>query len=237
MYIAFLEDDQDQACMIKEWLIAPGHKCDVYDSGRKFVQGIKRHTYDMLVLDWLVPDMSGVEVLQWVRENMEWQIPIIFTTQMDREEDVVQVLSKGADDYMPKPLKRRELLARIEAVGRRSLSKESLQGNLEFEPFSIDCEHRVLERDGEEITLTHIEFDLAVFMFRHYGRILSRSYILENVWGINADINTRTVDTHVSRIRKKLGILPEFGWRLSPVYQHGYRLERMKHREQDKQEQ
>ncbi len=233
MNIAYLEDDADQADVIKEWLTAPGHKCDVYDSGRKFVQGVKRHTYDLLILDWLVPDMSGIEVLQWVRENIEWQIPVIFTTQMDREEDVVQVLSQGADDYMAKPVKRRELLARIEAVRRRSLSSETTHSIMEFDPYSIDCEHRLLEHDGEEISLTHIEFDLTVFMFRNHGRILSRSYILENVWGINADLNTRTVDTHVSRIRKKLSISPEFGWRLSPVYQHGYRLERLKQSSHD----
>lgn len=228
MYIAYLEDDADQAAVVKEWLTTPGHKCDVYDDGRKFIQGIKRHTYDLLVLDWLVPELSGIEVLQWVRENIEWQIPVIFTTQMDREEDVVQVLSLGADDYMAKPVKRRELLARIDTIRRRSLNNGTTHSTMEFDPYSIDCEHRILECNGEEISLTHIEFDLTVFMFRNYGRILSRSYILENVWGINADLNTRTVDTHVSRIRKKLRISPAKGWRLSPVYQHGYRLERLR---------
>lgn len=227
LYIALLEDDPDQALIVAEWLKEAGHKCDSYRGGRVFIQGVKRNTYDILVLDWIVPDMSGLDVLYWVRENVDWRIPVIFTTQMDREEDVVRVLDEGADDYMAKPVKRRELLARIAALGRRTLNSHEGHEVLEFDPFQIDREYRIVQKSGIEISLTNIEFDLTIFLFRNHGRILSRGYILENVWGRNSEVNTRTVDTHISRVRKKLGICQEIGWRLSPIYQHGYRLEKL----------
>ncbi len=227
MYIALLEDDPDQSAVMEEWLLHSNHQCDSFDSGLAFIKKVKWNTYDLLVLDWLVPDMNGVEVLKWVRENLDWRIPVLFTTQKDSEEDIVHGLSQGADDYMIKPIKHRELLARIDALGRRSLNTEDTDPIIHVEPYRIDRNTRHIYKNNAIIPTTNIEFDLALFMFRNHGRILSRGYILENVWGRNADITSRTVDTHVSRIRKKLGILPENNWQLVPIYQHGYRLEKL----------
>lgn len=227
MQIALLEDDPDQSVMMKEWLLHNDHQCACFDSGREFIKTVKWNTYDILILDWLVPDMSGLEVLKWVRENLDWRIPVLFTTQMDSEDDIVHGLNQGADDYMIKPIKHRELLARIDALGRRFLNTTDSDSILQVNPFLIDRNTRQIQKNNEIIHTTSIEFDLALFMFRNYGRVLSRGYILENVWGRNADVTTRTVDTHVSRIRKKLGITPENDWQLVPVYQHGYRLEKL----------
>ncbi len=226
MRVALLEDDPDQARLLRKWLTDAGNVCEHFDASKIFIREVKRESFDLLILDWLVPDMSGLEVLDWVRENLDWRIPILFVTTMDREEDVVRALEHGADDYMTKPVRERELLARINAVARRSQSVDETRPVLEFEPFRIDQEHRFIERGGERIDLTQKEYELAAFLFRNGGRVLSRGHILQNVWGRNPDINTRTVDTHVSRIRTKLGIGPETGWRLTSVYQHGYRLER-----------
>jgi DNA-binding response OmpR family regulator len=226
MQIALLEDDPDQSAIIMEWLLHEGHQCACFESGREFIKTVKWNTFDLLILDRLIPDIDGVEVLKWVRENLDWRIPVLFTTQLDSEEDIVYGLNQGADDYMVKPIKHRELLARIEALGRRSLNTEDT-AILKPEPFQIDRNTRQIRRNNEMIPTTNIEFDLALFMFRNYGRVLSRGYILESVWGRNADVNSRTVDTHVSRIRKKLGISPEHAWQLVSIYQHGYRLDKL----------
>ncbi len=227
MRIALLEDDPDQVALFNEWLRVAGHSCENFDNGKLFVRKVKRDSYDALILDWMVPDMDGFQVLRWVRENFDWRIPIVFVTARDLEDDIVRALEEGADDYIVKPAKQRELLARLNAVVRRSAPTDEGQTSIVSEPFLIDLANHQIQRNGERIEVTQKEYELIVFLFRNIGRVLSRAHILESVWGRNPDINTRTVDTHVSRIRSKLSLAPEHGWKLSSIYQHGYRLEKV----------
>jgi two-component system response regulator RegX3 len=226
MRIALLEDHQDQVDLVCAWLKADGHVCHAFLQGKDLVRAAQRETFDMFLLDWEVPGLSGAEVLTWIRANIAEPVPVLFVTARQREEDIVHALSSGADDYMVKPLRRLELLARISAVARRIRSRveeESIQtGRL-----AVDLRQRRVKLDGVEVNLTQKDYELTVFLLRNVGRLLSRGHILEAVWGHSADLNTRTVDTHVSRIRGKLQLTPENGWRLSAVYQHGYRLERV----------
>ena len=228
MRIALLEDEQDQADLVCAWLKAAGHSCHVYSLGKDLVREVQRETFDLFLLDWEVPGMSGTEVLAWIRANVDEPVPVLFVTARQREEDIVHALSSGADDYMVKPLGKLELLARIDALARRMRPSPN-QGEdvLEFGRLSVDCRNRQVKVDGAEVPMTQKDYELAVFLLRNIGRLLSRGYILEAVWGQSAEINTRTVDTHVSRIRGKLQLTPENGWRLLAVYQHGYRLERV----------
>ncbi|MFH1604158.1 MAG: response regulator transcription factor [Pseudomonadota bacterium] len=228
MRIALLEDDQDQAVLIQAWLQAAGHSCHIYALGHDLVRTAQRETFDMFLLDWEVPGMSGAEVLVWIRANIVESVPVLFVTVRQREEDIVHALSSGADDYMVKPLGKLELLARIEALSRRAYSAQGAQQDLlEWGRLRVDCRSRRVMLDGMEVPMTQKDYELAVFLLRNPGRLLSRGHILEAVWGQSAELNTRTVDTHVSRIRGKLQLTPENGWRLSAVYQHGYRLERV----------
>lgn len=228
MRIALLEDDQDQADLVSVWLKAAGHGCRIYVFGKDLVREAKRETFDMFLLDWEVPGMSGAEVLVWIRANIAEPVPVLFVTARQREEDIVHALTSGADDYMVKPLGRLELLARVDALGRRArLSERPDEDVLEYGRLKIDCQSRQVKLDGEVVAMTQKDYELAMFLLRNVGRLLSRGHILEAVWGQSAEINTRTVDTHVSRIRGKLQLTPENGWRLSAVYQHGYRLERV----------
>jgi len=226
MRIALLEDDQDQANLFLEWLKGAGHTCEHFKSGKLFVRNIRHDSYDMLILDWMVPEMDGFEVLAWVRENFEWPIPVLFLTARDDEDDIVRALQQGADDYVVKPAKQRELLARIKAVARRASAVDEADTQIDMPPYLIDLANHAVYREGTRVEVTQKEYELIVFLFRNVGRVLSRAHILESVWGRNPDVNTRTVDTHVSRIRGKLEITPESGWKLSSIYQHGYRLER-----------
>ena len=228
MRIALLEDEQDQSDLICAWLTAAGHSCHAFLRGKDLVREAQRETFDMFLLDWEVPGMSGAEVLVWIRASIAEPVPVLFVTARQREEDIVHALSSGADDYMIKPLGKLELIARIDALGRRARQRQKPDdGVLEFGSLVIDCAGRKVKLDGVEVAMTQKDFDLALFLLRNVGRLLSRGHILEAVWGQSAEINTRTVDTHVSRIRGKLQLTPERGWRLSAVYQHGYRLERV----------
>jgi DNA-binding response OmpR family regulator len=155
-------------------------------------------------------------------------LPVLFTTGRDREEDIVYALKSGADDYLVKPLRRLEFLARVDALLRRSRGHgREEDAPIEAGAFHIDPRGRTLHRDGVAVELTQKEFEMAALLFRNVGRLLSRAYLLDTVWGISAEVSTRTVDTHASQLRIKLGLYPEGGWRLSAVYQHGYRLERL----------
>jgi len=226
MHIALLEDDEDQSILMQALLEDAGHKCVVFSSGKDMTMALLRESYDMLILDWLVPDMNGLEVLKWVRESMDWRIPVLFITQKEKEEDVVQALQGGADDYMSKPVKRAEMLARIDSISRRTQQINVDDDELEFAPYILQRSSKTVKLNGENIEITRKEFELTLFLFRNVGRILSRGYILETVWGRSAEVNTRTVDTHVSRLRRKLSINVENGWKLTSIYQHGYRLEK-----------
>jgi len=223
--IALLEDDKDQAALVNLWLEGAGHEVKIYPTSREFQKAVARESYDLLVLDWILPDINGDEVLKWVRETVDWPIPVLFMTQRDAEEDVVRILELGADDYMAKPVSQAVLIARINALGRRARPREDNDQSTDYGAYHLDPKIHTISVNGEVIELTSREFDLAWFLFRNSGRVLSRGHILEAVWGSSPDLNTRTVDTHISRLRKKLDISEANGWRLKAIYQHGYRLE------------
>ncbi|NTV11694.1 MAG: response regulator transcription factor [Zoogloea sp.] len=226
MRIAILEDDQAQREVVCGWLREAGHDVHAFSASREFMRVASRESFDFVLLDWGLPDFSGEMVLAWLREERTNSTPVIFTTARDSESDIVSALTKGADDYMIKPLRRMELLSRIETVLRRVRPKETSQ-RLVVEPYEFDLEKKTLKVSDEHIDLTDKEFDLAVFLFRNIGRLLSRGHLLEAVWGRNPDLATRTVDTHISRVRSKLNLRPENGFRLAPTYNFGYRLERL----------
>lgn len=227
MRIALVEDDSAQSELVSLWLQAAGHTCYVYNTGKAFTKNVRHESYDLIITDWNLPDISGEEVLVWVRSHVDWHIPVLFVTGRDSEQDIVHALESGADDYMVKPIRRMELVARVTALGRRAGSEAADRDVIEVGPLRFDASHRSIALNGEAIEMTGKEYDLALFLIKNTGRILSRGHILESVWGRSSDVNTRTVDTHMSRIRKKLDLNPESGWRLSAIYQHGYRLERL----------
>jgi len=226
--VALVEDDTHVGQLMCLWLEEAGYSSRHYLSGKPFLQDMARESFDLVILDWMLPDTSGDQLLEWVRKNVDWPIPVIFVTGRDTEEDIVHGLNLGADDYVTKPVRRNEFLARITAVLRRTRPMVAKGELLDMPPFRIDTVTRRIARDGQDIELTQKEYELALFLFRNAGRLLSRRHLLESVWGHQSDINTRTVDTHVSRLRTKLELLPEQGWRLSAIYNHGYRLEQLK---------
>ena len=227
MRIALLEDDPAQSDLVRLWITGAGHICHSFDRSREFMRVLAHDSFDLLVLDWELPDLNGDEVLTWARANGHENVPVLFTTARNEEQDIVAALKAGADDYLVKPLRKDELLARIGALARRSGARTSPRAGFKVGEFEVDPDRRVVTRDGKAVDLTQKDFDLAAFLFKNVGNLVSRGHILETVWGRSPELNTRTVDTHVSRLRTKLGLTPENGWRLSAIYQHGYRLEQL----------
>ena len=224
--IGLVEDDPDQVALYSDWLTEAGYRVRAYGSAAEFRRRLGAESVDAVLLDWMLPDASGPELLEWVRHSAQAQLPVLFLTARSAEADVVQGLRTGADDYLVKPPGRAELLARIEAVFRRSGVAALDVVIRDVQPYEIDTQRRKLTLDGAEVRLTDREFDLAAFLFRRHGRVVSRDTLLAQVWNLGAGVATRTVDTHMSRLRKKLGLDGTHGWQLTAVYQHGYRLER-----------
>jgi two-component system response regulator RegX3 len=227
MRVAIVEDDPSQAELLTHWLELAGHHCYHFDRGELLIRSLDQESFDVLVLDWNLPDISGVDVLKRIRNSSQSALPILFVTARNREDDVVTALRQGADDYMVKPVRRLELLARLEAIARRGKHRSEQPEIIELDVYKVDTQTRTVMRKERQVELTAKDFDLSVLFLRNVGRLLSRGHIRESVWGPNAVVTSRTLDTHVSRIRNKLGLTPEHGWRLAAVYRYGYRLEQL----------
>ena len=227
MRIAILEDDPDQAEIVSLWLQDAGYSVTCESSSAGFIRAIRRDSFDLYLLDWIVPVLSGIEVLRKLRSEMGDNTPVIVATVKDKEQSIVRALEAGADDYIVKPMGQAELVARVAAILRRVGIGATSDPVFDAAPYEVNIRRQSLSLEGEEISLTNREFELAVFLFRNAGKLLSRGHILEAIWGIdNESVSTRTVDTHVSRLRRKLGLNEGSDWNLTAVYQHGYRMER-----------
>lgn len=223
MHIGVLEDDPDQQALIALWLGATQHTTQVFGTVGDMLAALQGGSFDALLLDWMLPDGDGGQVLHWVREHLGWKLAILVLTSRDDETVVVQALQAGADDFVVKPAKQAELLARLQSAMRRA-SPGGLPV-MRMGAYEIDVsKHRCLLR-GTPVSLTQKEFDMAVYFFQNPGKLMSRDHLLNKIWGIDSEVDTRTVDTHVSRIRKKLSLSGDNGWKMVPIYGYGYRME------------
>lgn len=234
MRIGLLEDDVNQVELIRLWANENGYLLQSYRTRKYFRIAVDLEDFDLLLLDWHLPDTSGIDELKWIRVEKASNVPIIFITSRNSEDSVVEALEHGADDYIIKPLNKNITLARIKALLRRKkITAATVGANnavnqntniLIFEPYIINQVECSISIGSRKVKLTAKEFQLALYLFQHAGCLVSREKLMASVWGVTADLHTRTVDTHVSRIRSKLSISPAVGWQLSCIYQRGYRL-------------
>jgi two-component system, OmpR family, response regulator RegX3 len=224
--VAFLEDDLAYAETILEWFNEAGFEVDHFVTGLDFLRKFSNSQYDLCLFDWSLPDMEGPDVMVSIKLRSNKLPPIIFLTGRSSEDDIVRVIESGADDYMVKPASRQLIMARVNALLRRTQPEYKNETVFDLGGLKIDTKQRLVLLDGEEIKLTDKELDLAWYFLKNVGVLLSRAHLMQVVWGSSADIETRKVDVHVSHLRTKLKLTPEYGWKLTSIYQQGYRLER-----------
>jgi DNA-binding response OmpR family regulator len=227
MRLAILDDDRELCAQVASVMRGAGHACYEFHSGEALRRALRRESYDLLLLDWELPDLSGVDLLAWARATLPAPPPVIMLTGRTGDGDIVHGLDIGADDYVTKPVNTAVLKSRVEALLRRSYGHATAPrieafGDHVFDPMGMSVTVR-----GTEVELTAKEFGLALLLFRNLNRPLSRAHIMETVWGRNPEIPSRTLDAHVSQIRGRLGLRPENGLRLASVYSFGYRLEQI----------
>lgn len=224
MRIAFLDDDPILLELIKGTLERHHHVCHTYADGTSLLKDVRHDTFDLLIVNWHLPDMEGSDVVQSVRQMSGLQLPILFITRRQDERDVVEALTRGADDVMTKPLRMGELVARMTALLRRAFP-EAMGSRLVFGPYCFDADKRELSVHDQPVELKNREYELALFMFRNPGRLLSRAHLREVVWGDTVEAPSRSLDTHVSRLRTKLELTDANGYTITAIYGMGYRLD------------
>ena len=236
MRIAIVEDDPIALKLVSGALIKGFNKrgfntcINSFESGADFIGVASRDTFDLVILDWHLPDRTGLEILDWMQEYLKILPAVVMVTQRNEEKDIVAALDAGADDFISKPFRPNELVARaFSAFRRRSFStlREAQINELDFGSITLDENNDVAYVNGTHVTLTRQELKLAYVLLSRAGSILSRSYLYEYVWGMTHKAKTRTLDVHIHRVRKKLSLTGENGWNLESVYGHGYRLERV----------
>lgn len=214
--ILIVEDEIAISDLIKIELETKGYKCEVANDGEIASNYIENKNYDLILLDIMIPKIDGYELLEYVKQIAE--IPIIFITAKNQIEDKIKGLNLGADDYITKPFEIRELIARIEAVLRRYNKGNEIQ---RIDDVEINIISRIVKKNGKEVSLTPKEFDLLILLVQNKNFALYRETIFEKVWGEELEFETRTLDLHIQRLRKKLGLKD----RIKTVYKIGYMLE------------
>ncbi len=202
--ILVIEDEHNVATFIKQGLLEADYEVFLAYEGEQGMELLKNKEIDLIILDIILPKMDGREVAKKIRGLGYDEVPIIMLTALGNTENVVKGLDSGADDYLVKPFKFKELLARIRALTRRNVSALTAAQKLVLQDLELDTDAKTVKRAGQEISLTSTEFRLLEFLLKNKNRVLSRIDILENVWDINFNMGTNVVDVYVNYLRNKI---------------------------------
>lgn len=205
MKILLIEDESAVISLIERGFKEKGLDISVAMDGNTGLQMIQNHSFDLVILDLMLPGINGVQVCKEIR-TLGFDLPIIMLTALGSTENIITGLDSGADDYMVKPFKINELIARVNALGRRSirLTKNTNANLLQIADLKLDMDAKIAMRNDEVIALTSTEYKLLEFFMKNQSRVLSRMEILENVWDIDFNLGTNVVDVYVNYLRKKI---------------------------------
>lgn len=214
--ILIVEDEIAISDLIKIGLESQGYKCETAHDGEIAANLIEEKQYDLVLLDVMLPKIDGYELLEYIKQMQD--IPVIFITAKGQIKDKIKGLKAGSDDYITKPFVMEELLARVEAILRRY---NKLSENICIDNITINSVARIVKKDNKKVDLTPKEFDLLMLLVQNKNTALYREVIFEKVWGEELEFETRTLDLHIQRLRKKL----DWKDKIQTVYRIGYMLE------------
>lgn len=224
--ILVVEDEEALTLLLRYNLEAEGFQVETAMRGDDADVRLKERVPDLVILDWMLPGLSGIELCRRLRARVETrQLPIIMLTARGGEVDRIVGFEIGADDYIVKPFSLGEFLARVRAMLRRTPAARAVVDKLEAGDLTLDLIARRATRDGVELRMTHKEFDLLATLMRNQGAVLSRDLLLERVWGYDFSGQTKTVDVHVHWLREKIEVDPSNPRRIVTVRGVGYRFE------------
>ncbi len=204
MKILVIEDEPSISNIIKKGLEENGFEVMQAFDGEMGLRLAQRSEYAAIILDIILPGLNGLEVCQKLRRELGIQTPVLMLTALNETDDVVTGLDAGADDYLGKPFKFKELLARVRALTRRTGNQQAPANLLRVADLEIDLDAKTVQRAGQEIKLTAKEFFLLEYLMRNKNRVVSRTDVLESVWDVNFDLGTNVVDVYMNYLRNKI---------------------------------
>ena len=225
--ILIIEDDKHISKLVKYNLEKAGFECIARITGEKAFEILDKQPFDLIILDIMLPKMDGFEVCKQLKQNKKLSnIPLIMLTAKSEEMDRIVGFELGADDYVIKPFSPRELVLRVKAILKRGKTEEITKDILAADKLKVDIPRHKTTVNEKEVELTRMEFKLLVIFMQRAGRVQSREQLLNDVWDIASDVTTRTIDTHVKRLRQKLG---KMGRLIETVRGIGYRFNENKY--------
>ena len=190
-----------------------------------FTEMLSRDIYDLVILDWNIRTADNMSLLEWMNKTLFTRPPVIMMANRSAKRDISDALNAGADDYITKPESRNVIAARVNALLRGNAVGGAFDTEVTYGAYKMNRLEQSVTIHGETVILTAKEFELAEMFFRNSDRTLSRNYIMKTIWRTTATLATRTLDMHISRVRAKLALRPENGFRIFTVFGYGYRLE------------
>lgn len=227
MRIAIIGHDRTIGAQLVDTLARDGHDCHVYEEAEAFLHSLPRGHFDACIVDQPLPGVDNCHVLRKIKETKR-PVPVLILTARGSEMETVSGFDNGNNDFQVKPLHLNEFRARLTALVRRRLPTAPAGVIFAYDRFEFNLKTQEVKASSVPVTMTQKEFQLALLLVGNIGKALSRSDIREAVWGRNSDVPSRTLDTHVSRVRSKLGLRPAGGYLLAPLYSFGYKLEDLK---------
>ena len=222
--ILIVEDEPSIVMLLQYNIEKAGFLTEVANDGEEAVKKVSQVEYDLIVLDLMLPKMNGIEVCKKIRKSKN-QVPILMLTAKDQEENKVLGLQIGADDYLTKPFSPRDLIARIQAILRRTNLSDTSDNLLELGDIKINLDEHSVSFQGEKLELTRKQFELLIYLIKHENKILSREQLLNAVWDFDFVGDTRMVDVHISHLREKIekdSKNPEY---IKTIHGFGYKME------------